>query len=63
MGVGLVPRYFIEEELRSGAIAIAIGADVPSSLGYYLVYTVDRSNHPALSQFRDWLLDSDPTPI
>ena len=58
IGVGLVPRYFVQDELAAGKVAIAISCTVPSNLGYYLVYLRDRAKYPALVQFTDWLLAS-----
>ncbi|MCY1267068.1 Glycine cleavage system transcriptional activator [compost metagenome] len=63
IGVGLVPRYFIQDELEAGTVAIAVPSSVPSNLGYYLVYLRDRATYPALVQFRDWLLASARRPL
>jgi len=58
IGVGLVPRCFVDDELKAGTVAIAVQTSVPSNLGYYLVYSSNRANYPPLAQFRDWLLSS-----
>lgn len=58
IGVGLVPRFFVEEELRAGTLAIALHATVPSNLGYYLVYPTQRATYPPLVQFQSWLIES-----
>lgn len=58
IGVGLVPRYFIADELRAGTVQIAVDASMPGNLGYYLVYPSNRATYPPLVQFRDWLLES-----
>jgi DNA-binding transcriptional LysR family regulator len=56
IGVGLVPRYFINDEIAAGTIAVAVDDSLPGNLGYYLVYPTDRSAYPPLVAFRDWLL-------
>lgn len=55
IGVGLVPRDFVEEELRAGTVRIAMAGEMPDPLGYYLIYREDRTGYPPLAQFRDWV--------
>ncbi|ARP85155.1 LysR substrate-binding domain-containing protein [Bordetella genomosp. 9] len=55
IGIGLVPRVLVEEELRLGQLATA-GDAVASRRNYYLVYPPRNAALPALTAFRGWLL-------
>lgn len=58
MGVALLPAFLIRPELDSGAL-VALGEEVPSGSGYYLVEPEPGPRgrvKPAVAQFRDWLL-------
>lgn len=57
IGIGLVARSLVEEELRSGSLVIALDIPVPSQRAYYLLYTPEKSSFPPLAAFRDWLLE------
>jgi LysR family glycine cleavage system transcriptional activator len=56
IGVALVPRILVEDELRDGRLVSPFDA-VPSSRSYYLVYPPRVQHHPVLITFRDWLLE------
>ncbi|MCG9730225.1 LysR substrate-binding domain-containing protein [Shewanella sp. Isolate13] len=61
MGVALIPRFFIEDELKSGKLVLPFGADFnakfTSPYRYYLL-TPKSSNLPLKVQsFIDWLLE------
>ena len=51
-----MPRFLVEEELRSGALVIPIDRPVTGKDGYYLVYPEEKANLPTVIAFRDWLL-------
>ncbi|WP_414440084.1 LysR substrate-binding domain-containing protein [Burkholderia sp. 22PA0106] len=55
VGVALVPRMLVEEELRDGRL-VSPFAPVPSSRAYFLVYPPRVAQHTVLVAFRDWLL-------
>ncbi|CAG9246777.1 LysR substrate-binding domain-containing protein [Paraburkholderia unamae] len=55
IGVGLVPRMLVEDELREKRLLSPFEA-VASSRSYYLVYPERAQRHPVLIAFRDWLL-------
>lgn len=58
MGVALLPAFLIRPELETGAL-VALGDEVPSGAGYYLVEPEPGPRgraKPAVAQFRDWLL-------
>ncbi len=56
LGVAIVPRFLVEEELRSGALVVPVDRPVTGSEGYYLVYPEAKAAMPAVIAFRDWLL-------
>lgn len=57
MGVGLVPRVLVEDELTRGEL-LTIGEAIPSQRSYYLVYPERNESLPSLAAFREWLLAS-----
>lgn len=56
LGLAIVPRFLVEEELRSGSLVIPFDRPVTGPEGYYLVYPETRESMPAVIAFRDWLL-------
>ena len=56
LGLAIVPRFLIEEELRSGVLVVPFDRPVRGTEGYYLVYPEARAGLPAIIAFRDWLL-------
>jgi LysR family glycine cleavage system transcriptional activator len=56
IGVGLVPRLLVEDELRQGHL-LSVGAAVPSRRTYSLNYPRRNAVLPALEAFRSWLLE------
>ncbi|QRI92649.1 LysR family transcriptional regulator [Delftia lacustris] len=57
MGVGLVPRVLVEEEMARGELHV-VGDAIPSQRSYYLVYPERNATLPALAAFRQWLLET-----
>lgn len=55
LGVALLPRFLIAEELASGRLALAFNVEPFTSRSYFLVHP-DRQVGPALAAFRDWIL-------
>ncbi|WP_116134861.1 LysR substrate-binding domain-containing protein [Trinickia diaoshuihuensis] len=55
IGVGLVPRMLVEDELNDGRLCSPF-APVPSSRSYYFVYPERIRHDAALTAFREWLL-------
>lgn len=63
IGIALVARCLVEEELRDGRLVIPLDAGLDSRRSYYLLYPPEKEGFPPLATFRDWLLDhSSPTP-
>ncbi|QFU22071.1 transcriptional regulator GcvA [Shewanella eurypsychrophilus] len=57
MGVALIPRFFIEEQLADGSLVIPFDAGFTSPYVYYLL-TPKSSNLPLKAQaFIDWVLE------
>lgn len=56
VGVALLPTFLIEDELASGKLVRALNLPIESAERYYLVWPPERSTHPPLTVFRDWLL-------
>ncbi len=56
LGLAIVPRFLVEEELRAGSLVIPFDLPVTGSEAYYLVYPDAREHVPAVIAFRDWLL-------
>lgn len=57
LGIGLVPRLLVQEELADGSLASPCGQPVLVDQGHYLCYRPDRLELPAFATFRAWLLD------
>lgn len=56
MGIGLVPRVLVEDELKAGSLAVALKtARYLSGNSYYLVAPLARETYPPFVLFRDWL--------
>ncbi|AIR91656.1 LysR substrate-binding domain-containing protein [Pseudomonas cremoricolorata] len=55
IGIGLVPRVLVEDELDSGELYSA-GEPFASQRSYYLIYPPRNENLPSLRAFRSWLL-------
>ncbi|MEC4726001.1 transcriptional regulator GcvA [Shewanella sp. D64] len=57
MGVALIPRFFIEEQLADGSLVIPFDAGFTSPYTYYVI-TPKSKNMPLKAQvFIDWLLE------
>lgn len=55
LGVGLVPRILVEDELQNGFLR-TLGEALEVDQGHYLCFHPDRLDTPAFVAFRDWLL-------
>lgn len=58
LGIAIVPRFLVEDELRSGALAIPVARPIESNQAYWLVYPEEKQSRPALIAFRDWLIET-----
>jgi DNA-binding transcriptional LysR family regulator len=57
LGIALIPRCLIEQELAAGALVVAHPARVLSRKGYYLCYPEQKQHLPALQTFRAWVME------
>ena len=57
MGVALVQRCLVEEDLAAGRVALALPAPVHIERGYFLCRPAARAPSEAFVQFREWLLE------
>ena len=57
LGVALVPRFFVGEELDSGELVILNPCVLRSKRSYYLVYPENRAGSAPLKAFCDWILE------
>ncbi|MCG1042799.1 LysR family transcriptional regulator [Mycetohabitans sp. B8] len=55
LGVGLVPRILVEEELAQG-ILLQLGPVLEFNLGHYLCFNPNRINRPIFAAFHSWML-------
>jgi LysR family glycine cleavage system transcriptional activator len=58
MGVALVQRCLVRDELASGRLVAPFDLPIEASRGYFLCAPPQRSAMPALATFRDWLLET-----
>lgn len=56
LGIALVPRFFVLNELRNGELVIPCEISLQSESGYYLVYPESKQSSPLLKIFEEWLL-------
>ena len=56
MGVALVPRFLVQQEISSGNLLTPCDISLPSDNAYYLVCPPDRQQSPPHRAFADWLL-------
>ena len=56
MGVALIPRFLIEDELRRGLLVVAVEHEYLSAQSYYLIYPEGRAERPLLRTFQRWLV-------
>lgn len=55
MGIALMPRLLVEDELKSGALVQVSSHELPSSRSYYLMFPEEKAENPALGRFRNWI--------
>jgi LysR family glycine cleavage system transcriptional activator len=57
LGVGILPRFLIEDELRLRRLKLLFKEPLESDSGYYLVYSKDKSISKSMEKFKRWLLE------
>lgn len=56
LGIALLPTFLIDEDLAAGRLVPALPLPYTSEDAYYLCWPVERSEHPPMIAFREWLL-------
>ena len=56
LGVGLVPRFYVQDDVRRGSLAIPLDLALKHEKRYCLLYPSHRPVSPMVDTFRDWLL-------
>ncbi|RKF14562.1 LysR family transcriptional regulator [Alginatibacterium sediminis] len=56
LGLSVVPRYFIEDELNRGVLVMACSQALSCSDNYYVVHHESRQLDPQINVFAQWLL-------
>jgi DNA-binding transcriptional LysR family regulator len=56
IGVGLVPSFLVQDELRSGAVQIAVERPLKTGLSYFLILPSQSAPLPQLLTFKNWIL-------
>jgi LysR family transcriptional regulator, glycine cleavage system transcriptional activator len=57
MGLALVPRVFLLDELQRGTLVNPMAAGVIGRSGYYFVFPQHKQADPALAALRAWLIE------
>jgi LysR family transcriptional regulator, glycine cleavage system transcriptional activator len=57
LGIGLVPKLLVQDELAEGLLLSPCGAPVSLNQGHYLCYRPGRLALPGFAAFREWLMD------
>ena len=57
MGVALMPRLLIEDELARAELIVACDRVLDAGRAYYLVVPERRAGHPGVACLREWLLE------
>jgi DNA-binding transcriptional LysR family regulator len=56
LGIAVLPRFLIQEELTSGRLVVACNRPVTSDQAYYLVHPEGKSDLYKVTVFADWLI-------
>lgn len=56
LGVGLVPRFYVQEDVERGALAIPFDVSLKHEKRYCLVYPEHKRDSPVVQAFRDWAI-------
>jgi LysR family glycine cleavage system transcriptional activator len=57
VGIALLPRLLIEDELKRGVLIPVVQHDHLSDRSYYLIYPEQKSDSAPLVSFREWIED------
>lgn len=57
LGIGLLPTFLVEEELRSGVVVPFVDLPLNTGAGYYLWVSPDKLQLPPIAAFVGWLME------
>jgi len=57
LGVGLVPRFYVQDEIQRGDLAIPFDIALKQEKRYCLVYPEYKHDSPLVRKFRDWVVE------
>lgn len=63
MGIALIPKIFIEEELKQNKLVIAFNAEFTSPYHAYLIYPKQKGELKKIRNFRKWVQGCTENPI
>lgn len=55
MGIALIPRFLVDDEVKRGALIQVSEHELPSSRSYYLIFPEEKAENAALGKFLDWI--------
>ncbi|MBO9676646.1 MAG: LysR family transcriptional regulator [Acidovorax sp.] len=55
LGAGLVPRFYVQDDVRRGALAMPLDLAIKHEKRYCLLYPSHRPISPLVENFRDWI--------
>jgi len=55
MGIALIPRFLVEDEMRTGSLVVPVNHAYVSDKSYRLIYPEHKADSAVLKHFRDWL--------
>ena len=55
LGAGLVPRFYVQDDLQGGALAMPLDLAIQHEKRYCLLYPAHRAPSPLVEQFRGWI--------
>ncbi|HSW19329.1 MAG TPA: LysR substrate-binding domain-containing protein, partial [Ramlibacter sp.] len=56
LGAGLVPRFYVQDDVRRGALAMPLDLAIKHEKRYCLLYPSHRAISPMVETFRDWIV-------
>jgi LysR family glycine cleavage system transcriptional activator len=62
LGVALVPRFLVEEELRIGALVVIDDRPLSSGTGYWFAYPEEKAGSALVRSFGRWLARAAASP-
>lgn len=57
LGAGLVPRFYVQDDVRRGALAMPLDLAIKHEKRYCLLYPSHCTIQPLVENFRDWIVE------